>query len=178
MKYLSDLEAKAYISRMHGLLGHREPIEVLSSTVETLTEFLAGSSDIQTQFKPTPEKWSVRQIYAHLAEGELMLSVRLRQILVESGIGIAAYSQDKWATVGNYQAVPCPQSLEMLSPVRKSNVALLRSLSEEQFSLFGVHEERGRETVTDMVRIWAGHDLNHLEQIRSLLANSQENGKC
>lgn len=173
MKYITEDEAQEYIKRMHGILGDRKPLDVLGSTVETLGSLLADTTEAQTQYKTQPDKWSARQIFAHLAEGEMVLSVRLRQILAETGTAITAYSQDKWAEIGRYESIPCHSSLELLTPIRRFNMRLLRSLSPEQFSRFGMHEERGRETITDMVRIWAGHDLNHLQQIKVALQASR-----
>jgi hypothetical protein len=54
-----------------------------------------GSTEMQTRYKPRPEKCSALRTYAYLAEGEMMLNVRLRQIVAESGTGITTYSQDK-----------------------------------------------------------------------------------
>jgi hypothetical protein len=34
---------------------------------------------------------------------------------------------------------------------------------------YGVHQERGNETVTRIVTLVAGHDLNHLNQIEAIL---------
>jgi len=36
-----------------------------------------------------------------------------------------------------------------------------------------MHAERGRETITHLLRLYAGHDLNHLSQIESLLSGSR-----
>ncbi|MGZ4811297.1 MAG: hypothetical protein ACXVZR_06945 [Terriglobales bacterium] len=33
--------------------------------------------------------------------------------------------------------------------------------------------QRGKETVEHIVRMFAGHDLNHLQQIERILANSK-----
>jgi hypothetical protein len=32
-----------------------------------------------------------------------------------------------------------------------------------------MHEERGKETVRHLLRLYAGHDLNHLQQIGRIL---------
>ena len=31
-----------------------------------------------------------------------------------------------------------------------------------------MHSERGKETVTQIVRMYAGHDLNHLAQVEKI----------
>ena len=39
----------------------------------------------------------------------------------------------------------------------------------EQWQQYGMHSERGRETIEQIVRLTAGHDLNHLKQIERIL---------
>jgi hypothetical protein len=39
-----------------------------------------------------------------------------------------------------------------------------------QWKHHGIHNERGAETVETIVRMFAGHDLNHFQQIERILA--------
>jgi hypothetical protein len=55
--------------------------------------------------------------------------------------------------------------------MRKANLSLLNSLTPEQWSHYGVHSERGKETIEHIVSLMAGHDLNHLQQIERILAS-------
>ena len=52
---------------------------------------------------------------------------------------------------------------------REANLALLKSLTPEQWKYYGMHSERGQETIEHTVRMLAGHDLNHLQQIERIL---------
>ena len=54
--------------------------------------------------------------------------------------------------------------------LRESNLALLKSLTPEQWKHHGMHSERGTETVEHIARMMAGHDINHFEQIERILA--------
>jgi len=60
--------------------------------------------------------------------------------------------------------------LELFRVVREANLALLKSLKPEKWRVYGRHSERGRESIEDIVRMFAGHDLNHLQQIEKILA--------
>jgi hypothetical protein len=53
--------------------------------------------------------------------------------------------------------------------LREANLALLASLDREQWQHFGMHSERGRESIEHIARMFAGHDLNHLQQIEKIL---------
>ncbi|HSN68350.1 MAG TPA: DinB family protein [Thermoanaerobaculia bacterium] len=161
-----------YKRRLHGYLGDRDPLEVQSETVEQLRRLIHGRSDETLTRSPAPGKWSVAQILGHLADGEIVLGYRMRSMLAESGCPIAAYDQARWAESMRYSEIPAATSLERFAQLRAWNLALLSNLSDEEWDRFGVHAERGRESVRDTARLYAGHDLNHTMQIRGILEGS------
>ena len=57
---------------------------------------------------------------------------------------------------------------------REGNLALLKSLTPEQWKHHGMHAERGVETIEHIVRMMAGHDLNHLGQVERIVAAKKE----
>ena len=50
-------------------------------------------------------------------------------------------------------------------------MALLKAVPKKLWDNYGVHEERGNESIAHMTRLMAGHDLNHLRQIEALVAS-------
>jgi hypothetical protein len=58
--------------------------------------------------------------------------------------------------------------------MREVNRALLKRLTEEQWDRYGIHTERGRESVRHFVRLYAGHDVNHLKQIEEIVKQAKE----
>ena len=59
-------------------------------------------------------------------------------------------------------------SLELYRVLREANLVLLRSLSAEEWEMFGVHAERGVESIRDIAMYFAGHDINHFQQIEAI----------
>ncbi|HEY7161471.1 MAG TPA: DinB family protein, partial [Acidobacteriota bacterium] len=59
-------------------------------------------------------------------------------------------------------------ALALLRNLRRTNVEFLNSLTQEQWDTYGIHSERGKESIRDIVRLYAGHDLNHLQQLERL----------
>ena len=78
--------------------------------------------------------------------------------------------QDAWAESSDYARHDPALSLEGIRVTRERTVRLLKSLPRESWSLHGVHSERGRETVTRIVEMLAGHDINHVMQIEERLS--------
>jgi hypothetical protein len=45
---------------------------------------------------------------------------------------------------------------------------MLKSVPKKLWENHGMHSERGKETIAHIVRMFAGHDLNHLQQVEKL----------
>ena len=166
--------ATEYIQRLHGYLGSKDPMQSLREMPAALTDLVRDVPEAALRSSSAPGKWSVAEIIAHLADAELVSGYRIRAILgAEDGVPIAAYDQDRWAAAGNYRAVPIGPALASFSALRAMNLRLLESLAASAWDKYGTHAERGRESVRDLVQLVAGHDLNHLSQIRKILADVQ-----
>ena len=123
--------------------------------------------------RPAPEKWSAGEILAHLADSEIVVGWRLRQILGAPGTPIQAYDQDSWAAAGHYGKRDPRKSAEQFRVVREANLGLLKSLAPEQWKHHGMHAERGEETVERIVHMMAGHDINHTKQVERILGTKK-----
>ena len=118
--------------------------------------------------RPAPGKWSAAEILAHLADAELVIGYRLRLILASNGTTDSSFDQDAWADTFNYSRRDPKISLETFRALRENNLRLLTSVRRELWKNYGEHQERGRESVDHILRMMAGHDLNHLQQIEKI----------
>jgi len=157
--------AAAYTKAILGLLGDREPFDVLRATPAVLREAVAGLSDAALSSPEAPGKWSVRHVVRHLADSDLVWAWRLRMALAHDRPPITGYDQDAWADRLSYATSDPGESLEEFRVVRRSNLRLIASASPADLERVGVHAERGEESVAHMLRLYAGHDLLHLRQI-------------
>jgi DinB superfamily len=161
---------RQYTERILGYANGKRPLIVLAATARKLDRLIRGVSMTKLCKRPAPEKWSVSEIIAHLADGEIVGGFRLRLILGSPGAPIIAYDQDKWVTSGHYDERDPRKSVELFRVLREANLALLESLAPEQWKDYGIHSERGRESIEHIARMFAGHDINHLRQIEKILA--------
>ncbi len=158
-----------YTQRLLSYSEGKEPLALQQTTPKKLAALLKGKTKKRLMRRPAPGKWSVVEIVAHLADAEIAISWRLRQILSSNAIPIQAYDQDRWATTLDYAHRDPKQSLEDFRVLRNSNVALLKAVPRKLWENYGIHQERGNESVAHIVRMIAGHDLNHLQQIERIL---------
>jgi len=161
--------AQQYSDRILSNLGQRDPVEILESTIARMEAL--GRAIRNSDSNPPSGRWSARQLLAHFAEGEIVFAYRLRVILSASGSPIQGYDQDAWVGKTGYLQQDAALGLELFKAVRLANLALIRTLKKEEWQLFGMHSERGKETIERLVQMMAGHDLNHLRQLEELSKN-------
>lgn len=156
-----------YTERILSYSKDQDAMQLLESAPQKLGSLLAGQSKDQIARRPAPDKWSPVEIAAHLSDTEIALSWRIRQILGTNGIAVQAFDQDAWANTFDYAQRDPNVSVELFRVLRAANVALLKSVPKKLWENYGVHQERGKESIAHMTRLMAGHDLNHLRQIET-----------
>jgi uncharacterized damage-inducible protein DinB len=157
-----------YIARMLKLVEDQDPERVLAGTARRIKGLIVEMSDAELRKRPAPRRWSVAEILAHLADSEVVTGWRVRHILGSPGTSIQAFDQDAWAATGHYSERDASRSLAQFQALRDVNLELLTYLTPEQRQHYGRHAERGRETIEHIVRMLAGHDVNHTRQIESI----------
>lgn len=159
---------RQYSKRLLGYAAGGDPLALQRAAPRKLAALIRGRSGAELAKAPKG-RWSVAQILAHVADAEIAVSWRWRQILSTNKVPIQPYDQDAWASVFDYAHRDPAVSLELFRILRASNVSLLASVPRRLWRNYGVHGERGAETVSHLARLVAGHDLNHIRQIAALL---------
>jgi hypothetical protein len=158
-----------YTQRILGNVGSEQPLEVQAATAAKLDRLISGVPAAELGRRPGPDKWSVTEILAHLADAEIVGAFRMRFILGAPGSPVVAYDQNAWVASGHYDKRDPRKSLELFRVLREANLAMLRSLDPEQWKHYGMHSERGQESIEHIARMFAGHDINHLKQVEAIL---------
>jgi uncharacterized damage-inducible protein DinB len=161
--------AQQYTHRILKNIEGRDALKTQAATAKTLSKLLKRATPAKLRKRPAPDKWSVAEILAHLADAEMIVGWRLRSILAAPGAPIQAYDQDALAAARNYAKHDAKKSLETFRVIRDANLALYKSLSPEQWKHYGMHAERGEETLERILHMMAGHDINHTIQIEQIL---------
>jgi len=166
---------EAYRTRVLSYLGDEEPIGVQRATPAELDRRLRDVAPEELIRRPAPERWSIAEIVAHLADAELAMGWRLRNMLANPGAALTWWDQAIWAERLRYAQQDTSLSAGFFRVQRESNLRLLESVPRGWWAeCYGVHEVRGRQTVEEFVRLEAAHDLNHLRQIDSILGGRKQ----
>ena len=151
------------------LLGDRDPFEVLAETQERIPAIAQALEPEALKRSYAPGKWTAAQVLSHLADCEIAFGFRVRQILSEPNLGIQTFDQDQWAR--HYAAMNGQEAAQAFQALRAWNLSLFRLLGKDELEKAATHPERGPEKAGTVIRIMAGHTLNHLAQLERILSN-------
>ena len=157
-----------YTQRILGLVNDEEPLKAQGETAKMLARLIQPLGSEQLSRRPEPGKWSITEILAHLVDTEIVVSWRVRLVIGQNGVPIQAVDQDAWAQTFDYPRHDPRVSLETFRVLRENNLRVLRALPQHLWENYGRHSERGKETLADIVRMYVGHDLNHLAQVEKI----------
>lgn len=159
-----------YVDRINSYVTGTDPLCVLMETPARLRSLFANVPESLLRTRPSADRWSLLEIAAHLSDVEIAIGWRTRSIIgAPDGIPVQAYDQNAWQEAFRYNECDIAPTLAAFTAARENNLRLYRSLTESQWNKYGLHSERGRESVRDIIRLQAGHDLNHLRQIETIL---------
>jgi hypothetical protein len=158
--------AEQYTKRITGYVRGKNHLNVLRSTPGKIASIVRGRRKSTLAKRPEPAKWSIAEILAHLAESEIVFAYRLRMVLSEIGTRIQSFDEQRWQENAVWLKSNPRIAVALFQAAREANIGLLTSLSRKQWSYYGIHSERGRESIARMVELYAGHDVNHLQQLK------------
>jgi hypothetical protein len=116
------------------------------------------------------DEWSPATVLSHLADAELVYSVRIRMALTADRPYLAAYDEQAWVRrFAELDADP-KETLVRWRALRDANLRLLDTLEPGEWKLSGLHAERGEVSVAHIADLMVSHDRAHLGQIREGLA--------
>ena len=157
-------QGREYQELLLRLLGDQDPAEVMQRTAGELRR-LAAAAGPALRTRPEEKEWSVFECIAHVVDAELVISGRLRWILAEDEPPLRGYDQDLWVDKLHQSA---NESLDDLmawfEPIRAANLRLWRESSPEDRARIGMHSERGPESFELTFKLYAGHDIFHIDQ--------------
>jgi hypothetical protein len=140
-------------------------LRALPDKLDTLCE---GLSYDELRRRPSPDEWSILEVYCHLRDFAQIEGTRIQRLVEEENPTLPPYDQEELARERDYQG---DDPLRVRIAVRAYWGGLayqLEQLSEEQWRRGGLHPEDGPVTVRSRAALMAEHARLHLAQIRAL----------
>jgi uncharacterized damage-inducible protein DinB len=145
-------------------------IDALRRLPALLLAAVSGLNDAQLDTPYRDGGWTVRQVVHHVADSHSYAFLRCRHALTEDWPTIKPYDEAAWANLADSRTQPVEVSLQLIAALHTRWVALLESLSEEEFQRGFLHPERGRQNLATAMALYAWHGRHHIAHIDGLRA--------
>ncbi|HEY7096721.1 MAG TPA: DinB family protein [Terriglobales bacterium] len=153
----------------------KKHLDVAEKSPKQIAGAVSGLPEKALKFKPSPDKWSILEILAHLADMEILYAYRLRQMLADENPVIAPINQDAWAAKLGYTESTPAELVALYGLNRHATLQLLRRIKPDDLEKGAFHPELKRKVnVSEIVQMMSRHGPNHLEQIEKLKKQAEK----
>ena len=142
-------------------------IQTLRQLPAHLRAAVAGLNDTQLDTPYREGGWTVRQVVHHLADSHANAYVRTKLALTEDWPTIKPYDEAAWAKLPDSR-LPIDISLALIEALHGRWVALLESLSDDDFRKGYNHPVEGRQNLAKVIAMYAWHSRHHTAHITNL----------
>lgn len=161
MKRPETTEFPEFYAEYTKLVPEDDVLRVLATQPAEMRTLFAGVPEHLGSFAYDSEKWTVKQVLGHIVDTERILAYRLLRIARGDHTPIEGFEQDDYIEFGRFNSRTIEDIIADFEAVRRANMFLLNSLSEEDFSRQGT-ANNNRFTARAIALIMAGHVRHHL----------------
>jgi hypothetical protein len=143
-------------------------LDLLEATPAILRGLMTEISDEDARWKPSPDRFSIAEVLAHLSHSEgHCYRARLDRFLAEERPEFE--SDDAQFHLHLYRDADPEDAFDHFEEQRETNVEFLRDLPEGSGERVAMHREVGLITLAQMLNEWSLHDLGHVRQVSELV---------
>jgi uncharacterized damage-inducible protein DinB len=145
-------------------------IETLRRLPERLRAAVDGLDERRLDTPYREGGWTVRQLVHHFADSHANSYVRFKLALTEDWPTIKPYDEAAWAELPEARTLPIEPSLKWVEAMHARWVAMLESMSEDDFQKGFHHPEIGRQKLATSLALYDWHSRHHTAHITNLKA--------
>jgi hypothetical protein len=158
-----------YFDRYISLVSSGDILVQLERQMETTLPFLGTISEAASRFRYAPDKWSIREVVGHVIDTERIMAYRALRFARADQTPVEGFEQDDYVKHASFDDCPLLDLARELQSVRKANLHFFRSLNDAAWLRRGL-ASKNEVSVRALAYIIAGHELHHLEVLRTLYA--------
>ncbi|RZL50434.1 MAG: DinB family protein [Pedobacter sp.] len=148
-----------YISLVDG-----DVVAILEQQISDFSNFLNNIAD-KGDYAYAPGKWTIKELVGHLIDTERIMVFRLTCFARNEKAQIPGYEEDDYVANAHFNDRSIFSLSEEFAQLRKANMYLIKSLSEEELNRSG-NANGNNISVKALVYVLAGHIIHHTNVIK------------
>ncbi len=163
-------EYAPYYENYMALVAEGDVLERLSTQLNDTVALLQQISEEMGNYRYAPNKWSLKEVFGHIADTERIASYRLLRIARGDTTPLAGFDENLYVAGASFDKRTVKQLIEEFVVVRKATLSLCNSLTDEAWLRRG--KANNYDTSARSIAYFiAGHELHHRNIINERYLN-------
>lgn len=168
-------EYESVLIMQNASLASPSLLQAIGTTPETVSKLIEGVPEDLLRKRDTTQEFSILENVCHLRDIEIEgYTARIARILTEEHPVLADIDGGQLAVERDYNSQNVTEAMQSFASARKKNVALLGTLSAEQFAREGTLQGVGKVTLAQLLDMMQEHDKVHIAELSRLTAASRK----
>jgi hypothetical protein len=159
-------EYASYYERYISLVPNADILDTLERQKQDTLKLLGGLTAEQADSRYAPDKWSIKELVGHVIDAERIFAYRALRFARGDENALAGFDQDPYVRNGSFGNRTLEDLAKEFEYVRSGNILMFRAFDEAAWNRRGVASEN-EVSVKALVYIMAGHELHHMEILRT-----------
>ncbi len=143
----------------------RSIIEKYIAGGKQLKDAYAGLTKVQLFAIPIPNTWSLHQIAVHMMDSDFIGSDRMKRIASMEKPLLIGYDETGFNNLPGIEDIDTFEAIDLFARNRALTGKILSKLPDDTFKRYGIHSEKGKVTLEEMVCNYIQHLDGHLDWI-------------
>ncbi|ETT81537.1 DinB family protein [Viridibacillus sp. FSL R5-0477] len=140
-------------------------IDGISYWIYYVPKEIKRMSEIDVSKKPSPTKWSKKEILGHLCDSAIMNIERFIKIQYEKQpYVLPTYNQNEWVAKQNYQDTPIEEILTLFYVLNKQIIAIINNIPDEKRAYLCDIGNNELKTLEWLIQDYYDHMEHHLKK--------------
>lgn len=147
---------------------HDAVVDELAANVDVIVAVVERLPRDALHEPPSADEWAIAEIIGHIRAADAIWTPRIMFALVHDGVTMPDVDERALQHVLDAADLDIGDQATSLLFARTELVGVVRALTEPEWSHTCRHGDRGEMAVIDLVMGLAGHEREHLAQLRAM----------
>jgi uncharacterized damage-inducible protein DinB len=152
---------KGYVELVSG----KDIMKTLEEQFDEVEQFFNSIPQDKAGFRYNEGKWSIREILGHMSDTERIFAYRALRISRKDRTALPGFDENEYVRYSNFDKQTMSDLLEHFLFIRKSTIAMFKTMDEEMTKLSGT-VNNNQVSVRAIAHIIAGHAQHHINIIK------------
>ena len=127
-----------------------------------LRKAVHGVAPQELSTRIAPGTWSIQEVIVHMIDSDLAATHRMRRIAAEEMPLLVSYDEDAFIARLAAEKTDIAEALALFDANRTFTARWLGTLDSSAFARVGIHTQRGKVTLGEILAIYTHHLTHHM----------------